>query len=472
MDTSWKEHRKNIFTIVILLTFGTILGTFFVINTLLNRYLSRPLENLQKNMVLLEQGDFQQSSLVKQKIEIQTIIDTFNKLASSLQERDNKITRKTEALEIEMLERKKEEERYKKTIESSIDGFWMVDTKGDFHEVNEAYCNMIGYSRNELLNMSILDIDVVEQPEETKKRIEKIIKTGSDRFESKHKHKKGHIIDVEISITYSQDNNKMFFVFLRDITERKQFESQLQQSQKMESIGILAGGIAHDFNNILFPIVGYTEMLIEDVSKESPFRASLEQIYIGATRASELVKQILTFSRQGTNELKLMKMQPIIKEALKLIRSTISTTIEITQNIQTDCGMIKADPTQIHQIIMNLATNAYHAMEETGGELKISLKEIALSEHEVIISDMASGIYACLTIVDTGKGMNKELIGKIFDPFFTTKEKGKGTGMGLSVVHGMVKNMGSTIQVYSEPGKGTEWKFPLHRARPHWMRPF
>jgi len=223
----------------------------------------------------------------------------------------------------------------------------------------------------------------------------------------------------------------------------------------MESIGTLAGGIAHDFNNILFPIVGHTEMLLEDVSEDSPFRASLNEIYTGALRASELVKQILTFSRQESGELKLMKMQPIIKEALKLIRSTIPTTIEIKQNISPACGVIKADPTKIHQIIMNLSTNAYHAMEEIGGELKVSLNELELSTLDLINPDMATGVYVCLTVSDTGKGMDKNVINKIFDPFFTTKEKGKGTGLGLSVIHGIVTSMNGAIQVYSEPGKGT-----------------
>jgi CheY-like chemotaxis protein len=234
-------------------------------------------------------------------------------------------------------------------------------------------------------------------------------------------------------------------------------EANLGQAQKMESIGILAGGIAHDFNNILFPIVGHTEMLIQDVPEHSPFQESLNAIYTGALRARDLVKQILTFSRQDYNELKLMKVQPIIKEALKLIRSTIPTTIEIKQDIQTDCGVIKTDPIQIHQIIMNLATNAYHAMEETGGELKISLKEMELGALDLINPEMTPGVYACLTVADTGKGMNKGLTGKIFDPFFTTKTIGKGTGMGLSVVHGIVISMNGAVQVYSEPGKGTEF---------------
>ncbi|MEA1969854.1 MAG: PhnD/SsuA/transferrin family substrate-binding protein [Thermodesulfobacteriota bacterium] len=243
-----------------------------------------------------------------------------------------------------------------------------------------------------------------------------------------------------------------------DISERKKMESQLQQAQKMEAIGTLAGGIAHDFNNILFPVIGYTEMLLEDIPEESPFCSSLDAIYTSALRAQALVKQILTFSRQEKGELKLMKMQYIIKEALKLIRSTIPATIEIKQNIQTDCGVIKADPTQIHQIVMNLVTNAYHAMEDcTVGELKVSLKEVTIGEYDVVTPDMTPGVYACLTVADTGTGMDKALTEKIFDPFFTTKAKGKGTGMGLSVVHGIIYGMGGAVKVYSEPGKGSEF---------------
>ena len=241
-----------------------------------------------------------------------------------------------------------------------------------------------------------------------------------------------------------------------DITKLKSMEEELRQAQKMESIGTLAGGIAHDFNNILFPIIGHAEMLFQDLPEGSPLRNSIDSIYTAALRARNLVKQILTFSRQGSTEIKLMKIQPIIKEALKLVRSTIPTSIEIKQYISNDCGIIKADPTQIHQIVINLATNAYHAIETTGGEVKVNLKEIELSEQDVINPEMEPGPYACLTIADTGIGMDKNLIEKIFDPFFTTKKNGKGTGMGLSVVHGIVKSAGGIINVSSEPGKGTE----------------
>ncbi|MFA5906100.1 MAG: ATP-binding protein [Desulfobacula sp.] len=252
------------------------------------------------------------------------------------------------------------------------------------------------------------------------------------------------------------------------LSERKQaemekisLESRLRQAQKMEAIGTLAGGIAHDFNNILFPIIGYTEMLMEDFSENDPVRNSLNEIYTSTLRARDLVKQILTFARQEKNDLKLMKIQPIIKEALKLIRSSIPATIVISQNLQPDCGPVKAEPTQIHQIVLNLSTNAYHAMEANGGELKVNLKEIKLGPYDLVNTDITPGPYACLTVTDTGLGMNKDIVDRIFEPFFTTKEKGKGTGMGLSVVHGIVKAMNGAIKVYSEPGRGTEFRVYL-----------
>mgnify|MGYP003969448049 CR=1 FL=1 len=283
------------------------------------------------------------------------------------------------------------------------------------------------------------------------------------------------VINIYLEANHSYDETEVEFlsavantlagILLRRYAkkEKQQIEMKLQHTQQLESIGTLAGGIAHDFNNILFPIVGYTQMLLEDTPEDSPTRDSLSQIYTSALRAKSLVKQILTFSRQESSELILMKIQPIVKEALKLIRATIPTTIEIKQDMNPDCGVIKADPTQIHQIVMNLATNAYHAMEETGGELKLSLKEMEFKTLDQINPNMAPGIYACLIVADTGVGMEKKLTAKIFDPFFTTKAIGKGTGMGLSVVHGIVTAMGGAIQVYSEPEKGTQFHvyFPI-----------
>jgi len=248
--------------------------------------------------------------------------------------------------------------------------------------------------------------------------------------------------------------------------ERGLLEKQLRQAQKMESIGTLAGGIAHDFNNILYPILGYSELLINEFADDERIKSIIEGIYSGANRAKDLVLQILTFSNGENAEIHAMKIQFIIKEVMKMLRATIPKTIEIHQQIDTKCSRIEADPTQVHQIIMNLATNAYHAMEEHGGTMTIGLNEIELGQFDLSNLNLKIGTYACLTIKDTGIGIKDNTVNKIFDPFFTTKEKGKGTGMGLSVVHGIVNGMGGDIQVNSTYGKGTEFNvyFPVKKG--------
>ncbi|OQY02192.1 MAG: hypothetical protein B6I22_13765 [Desulfobacteraceae bacterium 4572_123] len=233
-------------------------------------------------------------------------------------------------------------------------------------------------------------------------------------------------------------------------------DEKLRQAQKMEAIGTLAGGIAHDFNNILFPLLGYPEMLKQELPADSPLLRHVEAIVTSALRAKDLVQQILTFSRQGDQEVKPIKLQPIVKEALKLLRSSIPTTIDFQKNIDPDCGIVVADPTQIHQIVMNLATNAYHAMEETGGRLKVTLQQTWLESDQALFPELTPGEYALLTVADTGSGIEKNILDKIFDPYFTTKKTGKGTGLGLSIVQGIVKSCNGDIHIYSEPGKGTE----------------
>jgi len=236
-------------------------------------------------------------------------------------------------------------------------------------------------------------------------------------------------------------------------------ERQLQQVMKLQAIGTLAGGIAHDFNNILFPIVGYTELTMDDIPEDSQARQNLEEILKATNRAKELVQQILTFSRQNGQERKPLKVQSLIKEAVKLLRATIPSSIEIECNVDEFCGLIKGDPTQIHQIIMNLCTNAYHAMQETGGKLEVSLKEIDISyEQSVERVGMKVGKHIELLVKDSGHGMNPQVIERIFEPYYTTKEQGKGTGLGLSVIHGIVKNHGGDITVSSQPGKGSSFK--------------
>jgi len=237
-----------------------------------------------------------------------------------------------------------------------------------------------------------------------------------------------------------------------------QSERQLQQVMKMQAIGTLAGGIAHDFNNILFPIVGYTELTMDDIPEDSQARRNLEEILKATHRAKELVQQILTFSRQGGQERKCLKIQFLIKEALKLLRATIPSSIEIESHVDENCGPIKGDPTQIHQVIMNLCTNAYHAMQASGGKLEVALKEVDISyERSQERVGMKVGPHLELTVTDSGHGMEPEVLERIFEPYYTTKEQGKGTGLGLSVIHGIIKNHGGDITVSSQPGKGTQF---------------
>ncbi|MCK5543179.1 MAG: PAS domain S-box protein [Desulfobacterales bacterium] len=366
---------------------------------------------------------------------------------------------------------KKSEKQFQDLFNSINDLIYTQDMKGRFTSANPAMHRLFGYDMDEFLGRRAADFMEPELQSGFSRRYLEVIKEqghieGIACYLKKNREK--IYIEYNSSLVKPDSSEPYISGIGRDVTERvlskekvKNLQEKVAQAQKMESIGTLAGGIAHDFNNILFPILGHTEMLLEDVPEDSPFKESLNRIYTGALRAKCLVAQILTFSNQESNESKLVKIQPIIKEALRLIRATIPTTIEIKQDINPGCGVIKADSTQIHQIVMNLSTNAYHAMEDTGGRLQVSLKEILLEKLDLINSEMGPGTYACLTISDTGIGMNKDLIEKIFDPFFTTKAIGKGTGMGLSVVHGIVTSMGGTIRVYSELGKGTEFNVCL-----------
>nr|MBC8342415.1 MCP four helix bundle domain-containing protein [Bacteroidota bacterium] len=385
-------------------------------------------------------GDFGQSVMVKTGDEIESMANSFNamtgKLKTMVEELQSEITERklveedlakhrvnleelvkhrTEELQQEIIERKqaekalqKSEERLKAIFEASPDPIVVYDVNGHPLYLNPAFINIFEWTLKEVRGKRIPFVPE-DQKEITRLKIRELYEyKNSVLFETKRLSKHGKQIDVLISaalIKGSKEINDGIIVNLRDITEQRKLENHLQQTQKMETIGTLAGGIAHDLNNILFPIMGHTELLLMDTPEDSPSIVNLNAIYTAALRAKDLVKQILTFSRQDSRELILMKMQPIIKEALKFIKSTIPKTIEIKNDINPDGGIIRADPTQIHQIIMNLVTNACHAMEETGGELRVGLKEIKIHKQDVLSQIMEPGVYACLTIADTGIGM-------------------------------------------------------------------
>ncbi len=263
----------------------------------------------------------------------------------------------------------------------------------------------------------------------------------------------GRIVRLQVATDITQIKNLE--------QERQRTESQLRQAQKMEAIGTLAGGIAHDFNNILSAILGYSELALDDAENNRPSAKYIREIIKAGGRARDLVHQILTFSRQTETESKPIQVRPIVKEALKLLRASLPSTIEIQQRIKSNV-IVEADPIQIHQVIMNLCTNAGHAMRDKGGVLYVGLTEETLSkEMAEAYHGLAPGSYLQIEVRDTGPGMSREIIDKIFDPYFTTKEKGEGTGMGLAVVQGIVQNCGGGLAVQSEPGKGAAFRIFL-----------
>ncbi|WP_051327212.1 hybrid sensor histidine kinase/response regulator [Desulfatibacillum aliphaticivorans] len=348
--------------------------------------------------------------------------------------------------------------------------------EGFFLGFNKAYLDFFGQDIEQLAGKTVFDLYPPDAAELLHQKDIELFRDGGIQ-----------ILEMQIATALDELRDIVFYraVFkdrtgetaglvgtILDITDRKQaqaernrLETRLMQAQKMESIGTLAGGIAHDFNNILTPIVGISEMMLEDMTPDSQDRDSILEIHKAGKRGSDLVRQILAFSRQSEHEMIPIRLQKVIKEALKLSRSSIPSNIEILQDIQPDCGLVKADPTQIHQIAMNLITNAYHAVEESGGIIKVSLKEKPLFGDDLKEQDLLPGFYAELTVADNGCGIDPAIRDKIFDPYFTTKEKGKGTGLGLAVIHGIVKEHKGGVRIDSQPGKGAAItvSLPLHK---------
>ena len=346
-------------------------------------------------------------------------------------------------------------------IEQAAEGITIIDRDGTIQYSNPASESISGYTREELIgqNHSILrsskyDKAFYEAMMDTLSRGE--MWTGH-MFNEK---KDGTTYKVEASISPIRDNTGTivyYVIIARDVTREADLETQLRQVQKMEAIGTLAGGIAHDFNNILAAIMGYHEMALYDVPEGTSGRRNLEQVLKAGYRGKDLVKQIITFSRRRDEERRPMQISPIVKEALKLLRASLPTTIDFRQNIKTQSGMVLADPTQIHQVLMNLISNAAYAMREKGGVLEVSLTDVDIYPDDAAPPhpDLKPGPFLKLTVSDTGHGIEHAIIERIFDPFFTTKRPGEGTGMGLAVVHGIVKSYGGAILVDSEPGKGS-----------------
>ena len=324
-------------------------------------------------------------------------------------------------------------------------------------DANKAACVEHGYDREEFIGRPVGVVDDESGKQLIIERTAEIMTGKPFYVENEHIRKDGTIFSVAVNAQRIDIGGKPPFILTTeyDISDQKRLEEKLRQAQKMESIGTLAGGIAHDFNNILSSVLGFTELALDSVEKESAIEEDLQEVYSAGLRAKELVKQILTFARKSGEDVKPIEIGSIVEEVLKFIRSTIPTTIEIKQSVEST-SHIMGNATQIHQIIMNLCNNAAQVMEEDGGVVEVSLKDVTF---DTVRSSRGGSIkpgdYVELKVSDTGQGIEPHIMTKIFEPYFTTKKVGEGTGMGLAMVHGIVETYKGKVLVESTPGKGT-----------------
>ncbi len=444
---------------------------------LLGRRIARPITKLAKITENINKDDFDFEVEVTSKDELSALTKSFNNMLARLQ----KTTTSRDKLLEEIDLRKQVEEALNNNqnflnsiIDQSPFATWISDKKGTIIKCNIALKKLINVTDEQLVGKYNVFEDEIVMEQGLIPKIRSVFEDGKtanfsvewDAKDLGYKDtNKVHIEGTMFPIHDDKGNLTNVVNHWIDVTKQKQaeilkdqFEAQLQQAQKMEAIGTLAGGVAHDFNNILGAIIGYTEMALDDSPAGSSVANDLDKVLEASGRAADLVRQILSFSRQDDTEYILLQPASIVKKTITMLRPTLPATIEITQDIDIETSLIFADPTQIHQIMLNLCTNAFHAMEETGGRLEITLKEIDLSREDITAeSHINTGIFIQLSVCDSGPGMTQEVKDKIFDPYFTTKGVGKGTGMGLSIVDGIIKSYGGFLTFTSEPGKGTSF---------------
>src|SRR6202171_1415429 len=361
---------------------------------------------------------------------------------------------------------RRSEARSRSLILSAAFGICRCTLGGRFLDVNPALIAMLGQDSVEDMLKLNARTDVFVNPLGLDRLAEDYRRTGTlNGVEVQWKRKDGRVIIVRLSGCSSimtDEPEEVLELIAEDITDRRQLEEQLRQAQKMDAVGRLAGGVAHDFNNLLMVINGYTEVLLEQLEKDSPMHHKVQSIQQAADRAATLTRQLLAFSRKQLLELKVIDVNTVIGDMERLLRPLIGENIELVTRLSTQTGHTRADAGQLEQVIMNLVVNAKDAMPD-GGKLTVQSSDVTVrhdSEHRFIQPGRNAGI----SVADAGHGMDKETQSRIFEPFFTTKEKGKGTGLGLSTVYGIVKQSGGHISVSSELGKGTTFKIYLPRV--------
>ncbi len=366
--------------------------------------------------------------------------------------------------------KKTEEEgaRLATAVEQAGEAILTTDAEGLITYVNPSFEKITGYSSSEVIGMNPRILKSGKHSKSFYRNLWRTIKSGKIWMgQFINVAKDGALFEEESTISPIISNTgeiKGYVAVKRDVTEMKRIEREMRRNQKLTSIGTLAGGIAHDFNNVLMPIMGYTELIKKELSKDSPAIDHIEEIIKAGKRAKDLVRQVLTFSHRSEQSFQPVELAPIVKEALKLLRASILSNITLEENIDSEPGVVLGDPTQIHQVIINLCANAAYAMKDCGGVLKIGLEQVVLNKAPLELSDTMTNQFMMLTVSDNGEGMYESTIEQIFDPFYSTKPDGEGSGMGLSVLHGIVKNHGGFIEVDSEPEKGSTFKvyFPRY----------
>jgi len=364
----------------------------------------------------------------------------------------------------DITERKLAEEeqvRLQTAIEQIAEGIIITNPDWVVQYANPAIERLTGYGREEIIGRRLGILKSEKHDTDFYKDLQENLSRGggwAGRIACKRND--GAVYEAEATVSLVRDKSGAIVNYIsihRDITREAQLERELQQAQKMEAIGQLAGGIAHDFNNILGVIMGFAELSLFKIGENNPVRGNLEQVLKAAHRASDVVKQILAFSRHGEQKRKPVQIAPIVREVLSLLRASLPSNIRIERNlaIGPEKGTVLANPTQIHQVLMNLSTNAAHAMRAEGGVLSVRISEIEDAPPDSMLPDLNPGPHVYISVSDTGTGMNAAVMERIFDPYFTTKEPGEGTGLGLSVVQGIVRSHNGKITVNSELGKGT-----------------
>ncbi len=359
------------------------------------------------------------------------------------------------------------EEKFAKAFRATPDAISISTLEeGRYLEVNESFQRLTGYERDEVVGRTVFDLNLWVDPTDQQRIASDILQLGSvTNRELRFRNKRGEVRSGLLSAeAIDLSGQRCLVAVVRDISEHRMLEAQLMQAQKMEAIGRLAGGVAHDFNNLLAIIIGYSDLLQEAVGPQDPARKHVEEIRKAGQRAAGLTRQLVAFSRKQVLELRVFDLNAVVIENHKMLRRLIGEDIELLLQLDPERGVVKADPVQIEQVIMNLAVNARDAMPR-GGRMVIETANVELEAQQLSRQvTMQPGAYVMLAVSDNGTGMDAATQSRVFEPFFTTKEKGKGTGLGLATVYGIVKQSGGYIWVYSELGKGSTFKIYLPRA--------